>query len=42
LNNAHMPSLDVFVITNPTAQRHLARQLLLEEIWREAPQRVKA
>ncbi len=35
LGRSRMPSNEVFVITNPGAPRHLARQLFLKEIWRE-------
>jgi DNA-binding transcriptional LysR family regulator len=35
LPNSTEPAMDIFIITNPTAPRHLARELLLEELWRQ-------
>lgn len=31
------PAMDIYVITNPRAPRHLAKQLFLEELWRRLP-----
>jgi len=35
LETATEPAMDIFIITNPTAPRHLARELLLAELWRQ-------